>query len=90
MRFSVHHGKDLKLSSVQEKIQQGGWERADTQTEYLSYTVQRSACVLLPSFITNVSISIFSLIVLSFIYSYIMNRTDFLLADGGLFLHPAT
>ena len=54
------------------------------------YTMHPKVFALLPPVITNVSISAISPIVLYFMHSYIMNCNEFLHADGGLFLHPAT
>jgi len=66
----------------------GGWgQTANTQNEHFHiHTFQRAICAPLPSVITNVSISAFSPIVLSFILSYVMSRNYLLHADGGLSL----
>ena len=76
----------------QSRYRQSICRRADSQHSNwtLSYTVQRAAFANLPSAITNISIIDFSPVVLSFIISFVMNRTDNLPADGGLFFHPAT
>ena len=67
----------------------GGWT-AGTQTEHFRIKSKGLPSALLPSVITNISILAFSSIVLSFIHLFLMNKTEFLHADSGQFLHPAT
>jgi hypothetical protein len=52
--------------------------------------IQRAAYSSLPYVITNNSILAISQLMLSFVRSFVMSRTDFQHADGGLVLHPAT
>jgi hypothetical protein len=88
VRFTLLHGKDLKLWSVELQMYWGGGG-GGTNWKH-PYTAQRAGCNLLPSVITNVQILVFSTAVLSFINSYLMNWNEFLHADGGLTLHPGT
>ena len=54
-----------------------------------SFWLQSAVCVILRSVIANGLISAFSNVVPSFINTYVVNRNEFLNADGGLTLHPA-
>jgi hypothetical protein len=63
-------------------------DTVDTETGQI-LTLKRCLCHI-ACVITNVSISAFSTIVRSLIYSDVMGWNDFLHADGGIFLRPAT
>jgi len=68
----------------------GCWGKtADAQGRLFLYTTQSTLCAILPSVITNISISDISPIVLPILCSCVMTQIDFLQADGGLSLHPA-
>jgi len=54
----------------------------------LPYTVQNAACALSIFVITNVNFDLFTCSAV--FHTFVMNRNEFLHADGGLILHSAT
>jgi hypothetical protein len=78
----------VETNGVHEQDRRVAGDTRDKETGQL--LILESTRVLLPSINTAVSISAFFRIVLSFIRSFVVNRNDVPLADGGLFLHAAT